>query len=161
MNMKPTILYQVGPFRIIEVLDETYSLDNLKGDCFNPIENPDIDADELKKQELAFEREVDNEGVFGYVLQVWNPEVDAGWEHVDSCFGFVGAFNRESNNHYIFDELLLTLTMKLQARQSEVTPLEALIAIQCELGDGETFVKHSKDAVRKVNQVIKNLRGVN
>lgn len=92
-------------FRIVEIEDETYSLEDLKGDCYNPDVNPDIP--DLSEQERKFERTVENEGVFGYVLERWNPEPGTGYEHVDSCWGFVGMYNPEIefNNHYIVEEL--------------------------------------------------------
>lgn len=97
-------------YRILEIYDETtlYDLENLKGDCFNPEVNPDIDIEELKKQEKAFEKKVYNEGVYGYVLEKWNPEPGIGYEHLDSCWGFVGQYdeNSEEYNHYIVEELM-------------------------------------------------------
>lgn len=105
--MKHRLIHIEGPFRIIEVIDECTLLEDLKGDCYNPEVNPDIDADVLKRDERKFERHVDEFGVFGYVLEQWNPEIDKGWQHVDSCFGFVGQYQdgAEDYDHYIIDEL--------------------------------------------------------
>lgn len=116
MNNK--VLYQVGPFRIVEIPNCDVRLEDLKGDCFNPLANPSINAITLLKEELAFELEVKNEGVFGYTLEVWDPEVGMGWKEIDSCFGFIGPFHAENNRHYIFDEMKDLLTMKLQAREN-------------------------------------------
>lgn len=106
------VLFKKGPYRVVEVMDEVYRLRDLKGDCFDPKVNSDLDADELRRQELAFEKKIDNEGVFGYVLECWDPRVGAGWETLDSCWGFVGAYS-ETNKHYIVDEL------KAQIKETE------------------------------------------
>jgi hypothetical protein len=96
-------------YRIIEVLDLDADLANLKGDCYEPKLHPDIDPEELKRQEAEFEDLVGREGVFGYVLERWNPKPGGGYEHIDSCFGFVGQYAPSDRsglfNHYIVDEL--------------------------------------------------------
>jgi hypothetical protein len=101
------VLEAFGPFRILEVQDHDNEIENLKGDCFRPNDNPEIDPRELRKQELFFEVKVQNLGVFGYILEVWNPKIGHGWTHVDSCYGFIGPYNSESKefNHYIVEEL--------------------------------------------------------
>lgn len=95
-------------YRILESQEMDIEMDNLKGDCYNPKVNTDIDADELKRQELQFENLVMDVGVYGYVLEKWNAEPGYGYEHVDSCWGFVGQYdaNNQDFNHYIVDELL-------------------------------------------------------
>lgn len=50
----------------------------LKGDVYNPTARPDIEPEELRRRELEFEDLVAREGVYDYVLEVWNPEVDGG-----------------------------------------------------------------------------------
>ena len=102
------IIYTEKDFRILEIYDEFYSLEDLKGDCFNPEVNNDLNPELLIKEEKEFENLVDNSGVFGYVLEKWNTEVDKGWEHLDSCWGFVGSYNlnNEKFNHYIVDEMI-------------------------------------------------------
>ena len=96
-------------YRIVEIPDCDVDLDNLKGDTYNPKVNTDIDSIELKRQEREFEDLVSREGVFGYALERWNPEPGIGYEHVDSCFGFVGSYSPSDRsglfNHYIVDEL--------------------------------------------------------
>jgi len=106
--MKKRIIYQKNNYRIIELLDELISIDDLKGDSFDPELVTHLSKEELLQQEREFENLVDREGVFGYALEVWNPSVDCGWTHVDSCFGFVGQFKKESEqfNHYIVDEFI-------------------------------------------------------
>lgn len=100
------VILKKGKYRILEIRDIYYNLDDLKGDCFKPEVNPDADLAQLKKQELAFDRLVENEGVFGYRLEKWLPDVDMGWTSIDSCWGFVGRFDEseEKFNHYIVDE---------------------------------------------------------
>lgn len=105
--MSTKTIYQQGDFRIIEIQDTYYSVDDLKGDCFCPETNNTISFEILRQQEIEFENHVYASGVYGYELQYWNTEIDKGWTHVDSCWGFVGAFNELSPkyNHYIVDEL--------------------------------------------------------
>jgi hypothetical protein len=95
-------IYQKGLYRILEVLDEYATLKDLKGDCFDPEVNDDIHPNVLQRDEAAFEQEVEQEGVYGYILEVWNASVGMGWEQVDSCWGFVGRY--EDYKHYIVDE---------------------------------------------------------
>lgn len=108
-------------YRILEYVDVDFDLENLKGDCFNPKANPNQDADTLKNEETQFETLVENEGVFGYVLERWNPAPGTGWEHLDSCWGFVGSYNPESTNtnHYIVEELKATIQRDLNNRETK------------------------------------------
>ena len=103
-------------FRIVEHADLDCSLEDLKGDCFNPTFNTDIPAESLVRQEREFEDLVNREGVFGYVLEQWNPAPGEGYEHVDSCWGFVGQYSEtdETFAHYIVDEMIQTI-LKLAA----------------------------------------------
>lgn len=101
-----------GKYRILEVLDPDVDLDNLKGDIFNPdhmeeMHGKGMSLEKLREEELDFEAEVNREGVFGYVLEVWDPSPGCGWTHVDSCWGFVGQWDPKSDryNHYIVEEL--------------------------------------------------------
>ena len=106
-NLNKTI-WEKGIFRIIETPDNAYNMDDLKGDCFEPDANKDIDVQQLKHEECRFERLVYEGGVNGYMLEMWNPSVGHGWEAVDSCFGFVGDYHPEANSHYIVDEFIKT-----------------------------------------------------
>ncbi len=101
------IIYEQGPYRIVEIADENTDIENLMGDSYNPTVNPDIDPEKLAEEKGHFIDLVNNEGVFGYVLEKWNPEVNKGFEHVDSCWGFVGQYTpgEEVFNHYIVEEL--------------------------------------------------------
>lgn len=97
-------------YRIVEMVDTDYDLDNLKGDVFNPkhideMHQPGMTPERLADEEKDFEAEVDREGVYGYELQHREPSGD--YEHVDSCWGFVGQYDKSSKkyNHYIVDEM--------------------------------------------------------
>lgn len=90
-------------YRILEIEDNNYMMENLKGDMYNPKVNLDINIIELKKEEEEFEQKVYQEGVYGYVLERWNPEVGKGWEEIDSCWGFIGRYGI-GNRHYIVEE---------------------------------------------------------
>lgn len=106
--MKRTVYEtQDKTFRILEVVDECTRYEDLVGDCFNPAVNHDIDAEVLKRDEARFKRRWLDEGTFGYVLERWNPAPGAGYEHVDSCYGFVGSYQEgaEGYDHYIVAEL--------------------------------------------------------
>ena len=110
--MAHTILYTQENYRIIEHVDDFTSIENLKGDCFKPEQMPHLTVEEVKTEETMFERRVEWEGVYGYELQVWNPEVNRGWEFVDSCFGFVGTY--EDHNHYIVDEFKAAINQAIE-----------------------------------------------
>jgi len=101
------IIHMEKDFRIVESLDGTFSLDDLMGDMFCEKTNPSLDPAILKKEKDAFIELVESNGVFGYTLEKWNPEIGQGWTHVDSCWGFVGSYQKGSKDfeHYIVDEL--------------------------------------------------------
>lgn len=101
------VIFEQGNYRIVEHLDADYSLEDLKGDTFNHSYHPGFDAESLREEEIQFEELVAREGVYGYELEQWNPAVGAGWEHVDSCWGFVGQYDpmEETFNHYIVGEM--------------------------------------------------------
>ena len=110
--MSMRVIFEDKGFRVIELQDENADMDNLKGDCFNPkhiveMHSEGMTVEQLKTEEREFEELVGREGVFGYVLEKWNSEVGKGWEHVDSCWGFVGQYTptEQTFNHYIVDEL--------------------------------------------------------
>jgi len=105
------ILWQQGNYRIVEHECADYDLENLKGDCFKAAMNPDIDKTTLREREVNFEQKVNDDGVFGYVLEKWEPEVDGGWTHEDSCWGFVGYHVDEQ--HYIVDDFIDTANFNI------------------------------------------------
>lgn len=94
-------------FRIIEVRKESYNVDDLAGDTFNPKCHPDIDAGLLALEYDAFIDKLNNEGVFGYILEQWNSNPGMGYRHIESCFGFVGQYiiGSKEYEHYIVEEL--------------------------------------------------------
>lgn len=103
------LIRQFGNYRIIEEVDTTYSMKDLKGDCFHPSNASDtLSLEDLARDEKQFEEEVERSGVYGYTLERWNPEIGKGWEDVSSCWGFVGQYDSaiELYNHYIVDELI-------------------------------------------------------
>jgi hypothetical protein len=75
--------------RLIVVPDDCYDIDNLKGDCYNPVVNPDIPAERLEAEEREFEEKVGAEGVYGIVGQYKCP-CCGSWEDADAVWGFVG-----------------------------------------------------------------------
>lgn len=93
-------------FRILEVPDFYCDLEDLKGDTFKIECCPEIPVEELRRQEIEFESLVEQNGVFGYVLEKWNPKAGIGYENVDSCFGFIGQFDEtdQNFNHDIVSE---------------------------------------------------------
>jgi len=97
------IIFENKNYRILECPDESFSLDDLKGDIYNPKFNPEIDAETLKAEELKFDDRVFNEGVFGYILEKKCPTC-GNWEEKDSCWGFIG--QNELENHYIINEFM-------------------------------------------------------
>lgn len=96
-------------FRILEIADECCTIRDLAGDTYDPKHNPDIAPETLALEYKQFQDLVEREGVFGYVLEKWNPSPDCGWEHVDSCWGFVGRYSPGDKSgtfdHYIVNEL--------------------------------------------------------
>lgn len=113
--MKRTIFQtEDKTYRILEVVDDCYSLEDLKGDCFNPKYVDHISPEELKTEELKFESQVNDHGVFGYILEVWDPTPGQGYQHLDSCFGFIGQYSEtDSNfNHYIVNEFKSLITQE-------------------------------------------------
>lgn len=111
MKMKTQIFETADKsFRILEIADTDYCLDDLKGDLFDFDKSGYTGTrEELREEERQFEEMVSREGVYGYVLERWNPSPGAGYEHVDSCWGFVGQYNPSDRSgtfdHYIVDEL--------------------------------------------------------
>lgn len=108
--MEKTI-YSKGQYRIVEMIDEMYTIVGLSGDSFNPEANPEVSPSLLIKEEQAFISLVNNVGIFGYALEKWNPEIGKGWEQIDNCFGFVGPYGTD-NQHYIVDEFINTIEGK-------------------------------------------------
>lgn len=100
------VIYQKLNYRIIEVLDEVTTFEDLIGDCFCPVTNPEIDKGALESDLRKFKRRWDSESVYGYIVQQWNPEIDCGWEEIEACYGFLGTYDKgaEDYNHDIVEE---------------------------------------------------------
>lgn len=115
-TMEHRIIFEQNNYRIIEIVDEHFDWDNLKGDTYNCKVNSDISEQQLKEEEKQFEDLVNREGVFGYILQKWNTAIDTGWEHVDSCYGFVGQYSESEEifKHYIVDEMKNTIIFNIK-----------------------------------------------
>jgi rRNA maturation protein Nop10 len=104
--MKRTI-FENETHLIVEHLDQSFDLENLKGDSYNPEANPDIDSDILEAEEQIFETLVENEGVFGYTLEKKCPTCGNATHTIGSCWGFVGRYSETDSRfkHYIVEEL--------------------------------------------------------
>jgi antirestriction protein len=109
-------------FRILEVPVDDYRLEDLKGDAFDFKTNPETPQNILKQEEEEFEKHVEEVGVYGYQLEQWNSEPGAGWETVDSLYGFVGPYKQgdEDQDHYIIEEMKAEIK-KMQAGGDSVT----------------------------------------
>lgn len=94
-------------YRITEYEDNYSTLEEMMGDTYDPLVNVDISPELLEKQKQNFIKLIDDNGVFGYVLEKWNPAAGAGYETVDSCFGFIGRYDETDENfkHYIIEEM--------------------------------------------------------
>jgi hypothetical protein len=97
-------------FRIIEHPDSWMDFEDLCGDTYRPEVHPDIPAEQVLREKEEFRDLVNREGVFGYILEQWNPAPGKGWEHVDSCWGFVGQYTKgdKTFEHYIVEEMIET-----------------------------------------------------
>ena len=82
------IIFESGAYRIRTERDLDISIDDMKGEMFLTSSCPDIDPEELKKQEKEYEDNLYIYGAYGVILEQWNPEVGAGWQEIDSCWGF-------------------------------------------------------------------------
>ena len=101
------VIYTEKNYRVVE--DEDYYIDfeSIIGDCFCPIAHSNICPKKLEKEKQEFINRIETDGVYGYRLEKWNSKVNHGWEHVDSCWGFVGA--HETENHCIINEFKETI----------------------------------------------------
>jgi hypothetical protein len=91
--------------------DETCSLADLEGDCFNPKANPDIPISKLQSDRKEFIAKVDREGAWGIIGEYFDGEQ---WQHADSCSGFVG--DDWKNSGYDTDIMRATLNEATDAR---------------------------------------------
>ena len=100
-----------GNVRLRVVPDETCSIEDLEGDCFNPKANPEIPASRLERDHKDFITKVNRDGVWGIVGEYFDGEV---WQHADSCFGFVG--DDWKNSGYDTDIMRATLDVARDVR---------------------------------------------
>lgn len=82
-----------GPVRIRIAPDEICDFDELCGDSYNPIANPDIPASRLARERQQELDRVNRDGVWGMIGEYWDGD---DWQLVDSCWGFVGDDFKES-----------------------------------------------------------------
>jgi hypothetical protein len=78
--------------RLKFVQDEYVCYEDLAGDTYNVEYNADsVPGGErtILAQEKAFKALIDNEGVWGFVIEKKCPQCNQ-WEHYESCWGFVG-----------------------------------------------------------------------
>lgn len=96
------IIFETEKYRIVAFEDHDWSMEELKGDVRYSID-----------EEFRFENRVAMEGVWGFELQKAvkyacnedSTKTLVEYEHVDSCWGFVGLKDEQGNNHYIVDEM--------------------------------------------------------
>jgi hypothetical protein len=91
-------------WRVVEMPYAGWTLGKLEGDRYDPKVNIDISPKVLEREKLDFKTRVYNEGIWGYALERWNSEIGKGWEHVASCWGFIGRHTEGQNEHYIVYE---------------------------------------------------------
>jgi hypothetical protein len=98
-------------YRIVELVDTDFCFEDLCGDTYNPKYNTEISPETLEREKQEFLEEVNRENVFGYELQCWNPLPGQGYDHVDSRWGFVGAYSEKIDryHHYIIEEMKKTI----------------------------------------------------
>lgn len=107
--------------RIVEMPDCFADMDDLKGDCFNPDVNTDINPNRLAREEREFEERVNSDGVWGYRAEFWN---GSEWIETDSIFGFVGDdFNESCYDDDLMESALDALAecQAVEARSIEAT----------------------------------------
>jgi hypothetical protein len=93
-----------GNVRLRIVPDDSCSLEDLEGDCFNPETNSDIPESRLQRDREEFIATVNREGVWGIIGEYFDGEE---WQHGDSCFGFVG----EDWQHSGYDTEIMRATL--------------------------------------------------
>ncbi len=92
---------------LLEVIpDIHFNMDDLKGDTYNHKVNHDIPIAQLLTEERNFELKVERQGVYGLIGKARNNQGE--WDHVDSCFGFVGTDYLNSG----YDEDIAQSTIK-------------------------------------------------
>lgn len=84
------IIWQKADYRIKLMDGSMMILDYISSDDFNyqytHEANPDTPPDELIKLKRAHVKQLIDTGLYGVILEKWNPEIDKGWEHVDGIW---------------------------------------------------------------------------
>lgn len=88
--------HSIGDTRVRFEPDQDYDFDDLCGDTYNPRVNADIPAAQLARELAQFQRDINQQGVWGVIGEVWNGH---GWQEADSCWGIVG------QDHYVTLEI--------------------------------------------------------
>lgn len=83
---------KVGKIRLTLVRDDDYDIDDLCGDCFDPIVNCDVSKNVLSRQRNSFLRRVREQGVHCAVSEYWTGRDWESFEGVEHNVigGFVG-----------------------------------------------------------------------
>ena len=80
---------RLGKIRITRERD-LINMYDLKGDAFNPEVNPDIPADQLKREERSFEARIRRSGAWVMISEYWTGRY---WErHGDMMDNIIGGF---------------------------------------------------------------------
>jgi hypothetical protein len=81
--------YEDESVRLLIKPDENATIEDLEGDSFNPLANPDINPRKLAQDKEDFIEKVNRDGVWGIISQVKCTCCDS-WLTVDSVWGFIG-----------------------------------------------------------------------
>jgi hypothetical protein len=98
--------------RLRIVADDCCDLENLLGDTYNPKVNTDIPESRLERERQQEIDRINRDGVWGVIGEYFDGEQ---WEHVDSCFGFVGQDWKDSG--YDVDIMASTMDAARKARK--------------------------------------------
>lgn len=110
-------LESAGLVRCRIVPDECCDIEDLKGDTYNVELNADTvpgGKRTIEAQEKAFMELIERDGVWGFVIEYRKPACGtcgrkADWEHVDSCWGFVGEIEESEMWHGKAEAIRLAL----------------------------------------------------
>ena len=76
---------------LVRVPDEDCTFEYIEGDTFNPIANPDIDPEELKKQETKAKKDFEEEGGASGILSYYKCPCCNIWvQSIESIWGIWG-----------------------------------------------------------------------
>lgn len=118
-------LESIGLVRFQWVPDTGWSIEDLEGDCFDPVHNPGVRACDLERRRKDFHETIERDGVWGLVGQYrplpfqhgetivpyYADEDQPGWETGDAICGLIG-----QNAHvYTADIAAETITRLVEA----------------------------------------------